>query len=193
MVHLTGYQLGARKVAETYGLIILELRDPSDKDVASHVIGIKVSFTGVVPMVSDLHLDVSEMLSESALAGPVLNHSLEVEDADGQRTSVIRLLTDGELTSPAGEVIPKHQVTRSFNPPASFTVNGETAAKVRAISATVWAEKGDPFDFTVGGRERIAWMVKDTLGGTRAWFAIDGKIYPNQDWAAHAASLSASF
>ena len=181
MVHLTGYQSGARKVAETYGVVILELRDPLDKDVADRVMGIRVSFTGIVPMLSDLQIDETEVLSSTALSGPVLNYVLRVEDSAGRRMSVVKMLTDGESMTPAGEAVPEHRVTRSFDPPATLLVSEEPAARVNAISATVWGERGDPFDFTIGGRERIAWMVKDTLGGARAWFTIDGKLYINDN------------
>lgn len=179
MVHLTGYQRGAKKVAETYGVIILELRDPDDKDVAGRLMTVQVSFSARVSVVKDLHLDVSEKLSD-ALEGPVLNYSLEVEDAGGQRLSVMDLLQEGEIDSLQDKVTPLHRVTRSFDPPAIFMADGEPVARVSAISATVGEEQGDPFDFTVGGRERLAWMVKDTLGGARAWFTKDGKIYLNE-------------
>jgi hypothetical protein len=90
------------------------------------------------------------------------------------------LLQEGEINSPKDDVTPLHQVTRSFDPPVILMADGEPVARVCSISATVGEEQGDPFDFTVGGRERLAWMVKDTLGGARAWFAKDGKIYPSE-------------
>jgi hypothetical protein len=179
MVHLTGYQRGAKKVADTYGVIILELREPNDKDVAGRLMAIQVSFSARVPVVKDLHLDVSETLSD-ALQAPVLNYSLEVEDAGGQRLSVMDLLQEGEISSLEDEVTPLHRVTRSFDPPVILMADGEPVARVCSISATVGEEQGDPFDFTVGGRERLAWMVKDTLGGARAWFTEDGKMHLNE-------------
>jgi len=179
MVHLTGYQRGAKKVADTYGVIILELRNPNDKDVAGRLMAIQVSFSARMPVVKDLYLDVSEKLSD-ALEVPVLNYSLEVEDAGGQRSSVMDLIKEGEINSLEDEVTPLHRVTRTFDPPAILMANGEPVAKVRALSATVGEEQSDLYDFTVGGRERLAWMVKDTLGGARAWFTEDGKIYLNE-------------
>jgi hypothetical protein len=179
MVHLTGYQRGAKKVAETYGVVILELRDPNEKDVAGRLMAIQVSFSARVPVVKDLHLDVSEILSD-ALQAPLLNYSLEVEDAGGQRLGVMDLLKEGEINSPKGELTPLHRVTRAFDQPVIFMADGEPVARIRSISATVGEEQGDPFDFTVGGRERLAWMVKDTLGGARAWFTKDGKIHLNE-------------
>ena len=176
MVHLTGYQSGARKVADTYGLIILELRSPNDKDVEGRVLGFRGSFSARVPVVKDIHLDICELLSD-ALNEPVLNYRLQVEMADGQRVSVMTLLQDGEIDLTKKELTPQHPVTRSFEPPVMLMVEGEPAARVRAILATVGEEGSDTINFTVGGRENLAWMLKNTLGGERAWFAKDGKVY----------------
>lgn len=127
-------------------------------------------------MVKDMHLDVCEVLSD-ALNGPVLNYGLQVETADGQRVSVMALLQDGEIDLTRKELTPQHPVTRSFEPPVMLMVEGEPAARVRAISATVGEEGSASTNFTVGGRENLAWMLKNTLGGERAWFAKDGKIH----------------
>jgi hypothetical protein len=176
MVHLTGYQLGARKVADTYGLIILELRSPNDKDVEGRALGFRGLLSARVPVVKDMHLDVCELLSD-ALNEPVLNYGLQVETADGQRISIMALLQDGEIDLTKKELTSQHRVTRSFEPPAMLMVEGEPAARVRAVSAIVGEERGVPTNFAVGGRENLAWMLKNTLGGERAWFANDGKIY----------------
>jgi hypothetical protein len=140
IVHLTGYQSGARKVAETYGVVILELRDPLDKDVSDRVMGVRVSFTGIVPRLSNLQVDETEVLSSTALSGPVLDSGLQVEDSAGRQMSVVRILTDGESMTPTGETVPEHRVTRSFDPPATLLVGEEPAARIRAISATVWGK-----------------------------------------------------
>jgi len=174
MVHLTGYQLGARKIADTYGVIILELRSPNEKDVKERLMSFRLSFTARLPVVKNWHFDFSEFLSD-ALDIPVLNYALEVE-YDGQRHRALDLLKNGEIIV-GSELTPLHPVIRSFDPPAILLVDGQPAARIRSISATVGEEQGDPFDFTIDGRKRLAWMVKDTLGGARAWFTRDGNIF----------------
>ena len=176
MVHVKGFQLGATKVASTYGLIILEMRNPSDKDVQDRVMAIRVAMTVRVPVVKDLDFKITELLSD-ALNEPVLNLGLEVEAADGQRCRVLDVLKEGEIDLSSSELTPLHPVTREFNPPVVLLVEGAPTAKIRSVSATVGEVHGDPYDFTIGGRERLAIMVKDTLAGDRAWFSDDGKIY----------------
>ncbi|MFJ7258308.1 hypothetical protein ACIQWV_38755 [Streptomyces sp. NPDC098085] len=176
MVHLTGFQLGARKIADTYGLIILEMRTPTDKDVSGRLMKINISMTGRVTVVKDVGMDVSALLS-NALNEPVLNHALEIEEPSGSRVSVMDLLQDGELNPMSEPPTPLRRVTRRFEPPVVLMVSGQPAAEVRSISATVGEELADPFDRTVGGRERLAWMVKNALEGERAWFTHDGKVH----------------
>ncbi|MFB7592814.1 hypothetical protein [Streptomyces sp. NPDC056169] len=72
---------------------------------------------------------------------------------------------------------PLHRVTRQFDPPAVLLVSGQPAARVCTISATVGEELADSFDLSVGGREWFAWMMKDVLGGERAWFTADGNLH----------------
>lgn len=165
MVHVTGFQRGSRKIAETYGLIILEVRTPTDKDVEGRLMKIRISATGRVPVVKDWHVDVLELLSD-ALKTPVMNHAVEIEEPSGHRVSMLNLLQENEIAPINEPLTPLHRVTRRFDPPAVLMVNGQPAARVRAISATVGEELADPFDLTVGGRERLAWMMKDVLAGS---------------------------
>jgi hypothetical protein len=179
MVHVKGFQIGAKRVAETYGVIILELRTPNDKDVKGRATAIRVSMVARVSVVRDLDIQATELLSD-ALQGPVLNLGLEVEKPNGQRVGVLELLQAGEIDLSSSELTPPHRVDRIFEPPVILTVEGKPAARVGRISATVGEEQGDPFEFTVGGRERLAWMVKDTLSGDSAWFTMDGSMYLNE-------------
>ncbi|MFE4977744.1 hypothetical protein ACFRAR_37280 [Kitasatospora sp. NPDC056651] len=176
MVHVKGFQLGARKIADTYGLIILEMRSPTDKDVKGRLMEIRISVTPRVPVVKDLHMDVSELLSD-VLKGPVLNYTLEVQDPHNGWIRVMDLLQSGEINPTTEVSTPLHRVTRSFDPPAVLALDGQPAAKVRSISATVGEELSDPFDVSIGGRENLAWTVKDVLGGESAWFTHDGKVH----------------
>ncbi|MFE0779051.1 hypothetical protein [Streptomyces sp. NPDC058861] len=176
MVHVKGFQRGSRKIAETYGLIILEMRTPTDKDVSGRLMKIRISATGRVPVIKDWHVDALELLSD-ALKAPVLNHAVEIEEPGGQRVSMLNLLQENEIAPLHEPLTPLHRVTRQFDPPAVLLVSGQPAARVRAVSATVGEELADPFDLTVGGRERLAWMMKDVLGGERAWFTADGKMH----------------
>ncbi|MEE4544089.1 hypothetical protein V2S66_19185 [Streptomyces sp. V4-01] len=176
LVHVKGFQLGARKIADTYGLIILEMRSPTDKDVKGRLMKIQISMTPRVPVVKDLHMDLSELLS-GALSGPVLNYALEVQDPRDGWLRVMDLLQHGEINPTTEVLTPFHRVTRSFDPPVVLALSGKPAAKIRSISATVGEELSDPFDISVGGRENLAWMVKDVLGGEIAWFTHAGQVH----------------
>jgi hypothetical protein len=175
MVHLTGYQDGAEKIADTYGVIILELRSPDADDLKGRLTTFEILIVPRWPVARDWHFVVTEPLSD-ALGGPVRDDAVEIEDATGHREKVKELLLRGEITL-GPELTPLHLVTRNFDPPAVVLVDGRSACRVTSISATVGEEQADPLAFTIDGRKRLAWMVKATLGGVRAWFTTDGQIH----------------
>lgn len=73
MVTTTGYQSGARNVADTYGIVILELRQPTDVDLADRVLEVNIMVEFRIPRVVDLEVEVVSALSEiirSALSHP---------------------------------------------------------------------------------------------------------------------------
>jgi hypothetical protein len=175
MVHLTGYQRGAKNIADTYGVIILELRSPDEDDLKGRLATFEVLVVQRWPVARNWRFDLRELLSD-ALGGPVLDEAVEVEDAIGHRQKVKDLLLRGEII-PGSELTPLHRVTRDFDPPALVLVDGQPAGRATSISATVGEEQADPLAFTIDGRKRLAWMVKATLGGARAWFATDGQVY----------------
>lgn len=175
VVHLTGYQRGAKLIADTYGVIILELRSPDEDDLKGRLTTFEFLIVPRWPVAKDWHFDLTELLSD-ALGSPVLDEAVEVEDATGDRQKVKDLLLRGEIT-PGSELTPLHPVTHGFDPPALVLVDGQPAGRVGSISATVGEEQADPLAFTIDGRRTLAWMVKATLGGARAWFSTDGQIY----------------
>lgn len=59
MVTTTGYQSGARRVADTYGIVILELRAPTDRDLANRWRSIRTELVIRMPLVTDLSVDTT--------------------------------------------------------------------------------------------------------------------------------------
>lgn len=98
---------------------------------------------------------------------------IEIENVDGHRSPVVGLMLAGELSPSSEEATSMHRVVRSFDPPKVLVVEGKRVLSVAAIAAIVGEVEADPFDVRVGGRERLAWMLKNTLNGVRAWFTDD--------------------
>ncbi|HWG23363.1 hypothetical protein [Actinospica sp.] len=180
MVTTAGYQSGAGSVADTYGIVIPELREPHDRDVEGRLMGVQQSVRSKVARLSELHVDATALPATGSQLR-ALNQELEIETPDGRRCKVLDLLQGGELTAPPEAPALAHRVTRAFDQPAVLLVGGEPVAAVRSVSGVVRELPIDPFDVTVGGRERLAWMVEDTLGGERiCWFTADGALYPTK-------------
>lgn len=178
MLTSTGYQSGARDVADTYGIVILELRAPTDKDLAGRVQEIHLSIVARVPFVRDVQVEADEVFGDLG-NGQVTGLSTEIllVHADGRRERLTDVLLTGELGLPVSVTGEPHTVLRRFSTPPSLMVEGRRLMTVRAVRATVGETVEVPQNSVIGGREQLAWMLKNTLDGTHAWFTEDGRPY----------------
>jgi hypothetical protein len=176
MVTTTGYQRGARAVASTYGLVVLELRAPTDADRDGRVESISITVSFETPVVRDVRFEAVEVHDEEWTAGGLaMLGDLEVDSPSG-RVPLEILLMDGEL-GVLGAPQPLHPVLRVFEPPMDLWVEGARVATVSTVSAVVGDEVAPPSTFVVRGPHDVAWMVRDALSGARAWIAEDGRVW----------------
>ena len=171
MVTTTGYQQGAQKVANTYGLIILELRQPTAPDVENRVMQINIDMTPMVQPIQNANFECVEIYDASAQRSVEAVEWMTVGPPDGDEGAVRPLkeiLTEGELGRP-GELRPMHPVRREFDPPQVLRVRDKPVALHGAVTAEVGDLQGPPVRVSVGGC--------DSLTGARGWFARDGRIW----------------
>ncbi len=180
MVTTTGYQSGARRVASTYELVVLELREPTAEDLAGRVASINVTVNLQVPVVRDLRFEVVEVYDEAGAAGGlVVLGEVEVDGPSG-RVPLTRVLLDGELGA-LNAPRPPHAVRRVFDPPVGLWVEGVKVATARAVDAVAGDAAAPPATFVVGGLHDVAWMIRDALSGARTWIAEDGRVWRTPD------------
>lgn len=180
MVTTTGYQSGARAVASTYGLVVLELRVPTAADRADRVASISVTMNLQVPVVRDVRFEAVEVHDEAGAAGgPVVLGDVKIDSPSG-RVPLAKVLLDGELGA-LGAPRPPHPVRRVFDPPADLWVEGARVATVYAVDAVAGDQAAPPATFVVSGLQDVAWMVRDALSGARAWIAEDGRVWRTPD------------
>ncbi len=177
MVTYTGYQRGARSVADTYGVEILELRDPTDADFAGRVSRFHITMVARQPVIENFGIepaDPAEIDPDRTLVG-ALEH-FELEHADGTRETLLDVLTRGVLAGLDEPPRPKQRVVRRFETPMRLLLAGEEAASIVAVAADV-SEAVIEDDFTLDGRKRVARVLRDALTDARVWFADDGKVW----------------
>jgi hypothetical protein len=179
MVTTTSYQRGAQNVASSYGLIILELRQPTTQDVANRVSKIVIDMTPIVQTIQNLNFGAVEVYDQNAQGSLEALEWITVgpPDCDESEAQPLKeLLTEGELGGP-GELRPVHQVRREFDPPQLLRIRGNRVALLGTVTADVGNVQGPPVRATIGGLENVAWMLRDSLTGARAWFAKDGRVW----------------
>jgi hypothetical protein len=174
MVTRTGYQSGARKVADTYGITILELRVPEERDTSGRAVAISLQVKPRMPFLRDLEIEPSpgvELAPIEARLGDI-----ELITRVGSRTPLSAIMMNGELAALDEPPSPAHQVTRIFDPPATLIVEGREMGEIRRVRGIVGEEAVAPIDVRLGGREHLAHVLVDALGGERAWFTVDGRV-----------------
>jgi hypothetical protein len=178
MVTTTGYQSGAKRIAETYGLLVLELRQPTADDLANRIESIVITINPVITVVTDLGLEVIDMLDPEAWENRDPWAPLEVQQEAPEEVllPLQRILTDGELgTFDAPRAL--HKVQRVFDAAATLMLNHKPVATLHAASAMVGSSAAPPVTVTVGGLKTVAWMLRDALTEARLWFGEAGEIW----------------
>lgn len=181
MVTTVGYQRGAKAIVSTYGLIVLELRAPDKTDFADRVTKVVLNIRVQTAIVDDVRFEATEVAEDNFPAGLEALDAFEIAAAvdDPNPKSLNDLLCHGELGS-LDTPRPVHPVRRDFDPPAVLFVRGRKAALIQAVTAEVGDVKAAPATTTIGGPETIAWMLRDSLRGSRAWISDDGQIWKTQ-------------
>jgi len=178
MVTTTGYQRGAKRIADTYGLLVLELRPPTPDDLANRLEAVIMTINPVIPVVTDVAIEVVDMLDPEAWEGrdPWAPLEIQEEGSDQAPLALQRVLTDGELgTLDTPRAL--HRVERVFESPATLALNHQPVATLHAVAATVGSGAAPPVTVTVGGLKRVAWMLRDALSGSRLWFGEHGAVW----------------
>ena len=178
MVTTVGYQIGARRVADTYDLLVLELRQPTEADLANRVSAVRVQLNVQPTVVDDMRLEIEDGYDEEAWAARDVWVPVTVRAASetGPGRNIKEVLLDGETGTFEAPMGP-HPVRRVFDPPLELCVNGESLGRLRAASATVGVGSVPPVTITVGGLETVAWMVRDAISGARLWLGTGGRVW----------------
>jgi Restriction endonuclease len=179
MVTTTGYQSGAQRVADTYRIVILELRAPTERDLANRWRSARIELVSRMPQVTDLTVSATEQLGPDASVNGALGEFV-LDFEDGTSELLMDHLLRGELASIEEPPTKPHPVTRTFSSPVLLRRLEEPVARVIEIAATVSEAQAEPVVIETP-RARVAWMLANTLTGSRIWFAEDGGIWSTPD------------
>jgi hypothetical protein len=176
MVTTARYQVGARRVASTYGVVVLELREPADGELDGQLKQIILNATPALAIVENLRFEDVELLVESFDSGLAILGAFEIRLPDGQVIAMSNLLCDAELGN-LNDLKPVHEVRRSFNSPVVLRMDGHDVARIRAVSASVGDFLASPATATVAGPQAVAWVLCNSLTGATAWIAEGGEYW----------------
>lgn len=104
--------------------------------------------------------------------------------ADGRSVPLMDYLLSGHIRGHDEPAVPLEEIRRTFDPPAILTLHGGPRLKIRSVTATVGEHVMDVHSVSIGGRERLAYLVANVLDGTAVWFTDTENYYVSDDKAA---------
>jgi hypothetical protein len=180
MVTTTGYQSGAQTVAETWGVVILQLREPTSKDLEKRLAKIVVAADVRMPFIGqDVAVHAEQMLGDEP-RDAVLASEFGLLGEGGGNIALPDFLWAGVLGGFDEPPVAPHRVTRKFDPPAVLTLRGEPLARITSVAATVGEVRLETDPFVIGGHP-MAWMIANVLDSTRVWFTDTDRTYVSDD------------
>ena len=171
----SGYQSGALNIASTYGIVILELREPRPSDMHGRITAIDFTFRIQVPVITDW-----EVVATSANAGDNTSARFAADHPvvlpDGRVTTLANIVSDGVIDG--YDRVDAVRVTRNFagNP----AILDGTSIQIQSVSATVGAES-IVRPLRIGGAERFSLVLNATIPGASAFMMDDGQMRGDVD------------
>ena len=190
MVTTTGYQSGATRVADTYGITIYELRAPTHDDKMGRAQRIDVTIQARMPICRVEGFDVER--AHRDVSGLVDPNSMTIDTPEGPRP-LVEWLLDGEGRQPSWpERRPSWPGLSSFDEPprvarrvrkavsqsAVVHFEGTPLMTVNAVEATVGEDDLEPMVVAVDAA--VSWMLRNALTGGRLWFSAGGEIHETE-------------
>ncbi|WP_460447292.1 restriction endonuclease [Angustibacter aerolatus] len=172
-VTTVGYQSGASSLAETYGLTVLELREPARQDLEGRVTRIDLTVNMRMEVMEELQLEPSEPINPSEM-------SIEPDEAsihfpDGSVRSLRDVMTRDERSPLDQPATPPHRVQRNMEP-GTVLHYGEVRIPIKALRGVVGDSDSRSMSTIGPGTEGIAHILRDAITGATVWFEKDGHV-----------------
>lgn len=173
MITTTGYQSGAKEIAKTYGIAVLELRAPVDSDWAGRIRATSINLHVQVPWVTNLVVGV-----DPTWTGNTTISGRTDEMYIGDQT--LQDFMYGELlvghAARIGEAAEMRRMQFPFDPPRLLRVAGQPDVPIVAIAADYQETSVLASSISTEASASIAWVLLDSIGESRAWVRRDGSI-----------------
>lgn len=175
MVTTVGFQAGARQIAQTHGIGLVELREPREQDWAGVIRRVTLDMTVQVPRVTNLEFALPPGVD---VGGPVSLHDWTDEILLGQESLYAFLYGEFLVGHAAGigERVEAHRIDFLLDPPRTLAVPGGPEVPIARVSADYEELPFKVSSSTTDLADSVALLVLNSLSGTRAWINEDGGI-----------------
>ena len=188
-VTLTGYQQGARNYARGNGILLYELREPTEVDWEGKVKTIVIRLEFFFRESSDINFvhDKEWVAEERHKRGISEDEPLKlcitgrtdetlIYDEDGQKITTLKDIINS-FVLPSSEEISSVKKKHSFSEPAFIHTGIEKfpKLKLKALEATISVSK-DVEEIRLNGEDIVGFILKNTLEGSQYTFDKNRKL-----------------
>lgn len=182
-----GFQAGARRLAAVKGILLYELRKPTDADLQNRVKALILTLTAHFPKAFNIHLEHDEdwRRSEALRRGlnevPRLQLSLEPNetrlfDSNGKEIGMVRDVIHRLFPTDLQDMVPR-RIRHEFSSPTFLETRIPSFPwlKLLGLEATVRSDKVEQ-DIVLDVEEFVLYILKETLTG--AVLSLDHELKP---------------
>jgi len=187
VVSRSGFQAGARRLAAVKGILLYELRKPTDADLQNRVKALPLTLTAYLPKAVNIHLEHdenwrrSEALRRGLNEAPRLQLSLEPNetrlfDGDGKEIGMVIDVIHELYPTDLQDLMPR-RVRHEFSSPTFLNtpIPSFPRLKLLALEATIRSDKVEQ-DIVLDVKEFVLYILKETLSGNV--LSLDHQLKP---------------
>lgn len=170
----SGYQSGAKRVANTYDIVILELREPHPHDLRGRIAEVVLEIRGFMPTIGGWDVQATDGSGRDSGSLEVSTHH-PVILPNGQVTTLADIVLEGALDGFAP--VKPVEVVREFPEPA---ILAGTQVRIHRVAAMVGVQE-QVTTTRIGGAERLSLTLNATLSGAFAFIMNDGQVLGDRE------------
>lgn len=182
-MHPVGYQEGAKRLARTYDVVLMEVREPTDADLADRILQINFDIVVTQLVLQKVMFDWIGPFDDEwpgFLADLAVVHRTNGRAAIGiQQLLALELGPTVEEQQRAAEAPELCEL--QFPEPTPIEIDGRIVGKAIGASGMPHVSVSRTSSSVGPGREGVAYVAKNVLGAETVWFTLGGTVHVISD------------
>lgn len=182
-MHPVGYQEGAKRLAKTYDVVLMEVREPTDADLVDRILQINLDLVLTQLVLQKVKFEWVGPFDDE---WPKFLADLAVVHRTNGRTAIgiqqLLALEFGATVEEQQAAADASEICKlQFPEPTPIEIDGRVVGKAIGASGKPHVSVYRTRSSVGPGREGVAYVAKNVLGAQTAWFSVDGTVHVIDD------------